>query len=130
MTEDISAVQLHAIALLLEGRDVPDVAKTIGIDRSTLYRYLKDDEAFKSAYASAKAETLTKALNILAEGLSSASKRARELLQSPNDSVALRACATIINGYSSLHSSAKTEQRLLELEEGLRVLNGNNNAQV
>jgi Helix-turn-helix of insertion element transposase len=120
--DDISAEQTKAIALLLQGKTTVEVAEALGFHRTTIYKWTVNDIAFITAYNVAKSELLSKALNLLANGLTAASNRAIELLNSQNEPVALRAAQAVINGYSSLHQTVKVEERLTMLEQGLAKL--------
>jgi hypothetical protein len=48
--ETLPIAQRTALELLLEGKSVAETARSAGVARATVFRWLKDDPAFKAAY--------------------------------------------------------------------------------
>ncbi len=69
--------QLKTIELLLSGFSVSDVATLVGVDRSSIYRWMNEDESFVKELEDAK----TQQLYDLREGLHSLAEDAVESLR-------------------------------------------------
>jgi hypothetical protein len=68
---DLSQPQLSAIEALSAGKSMNEAAAAAGVDRSTLYRWRRDDDAFRAALAgvrnAAREELRTRLLTLAAK---------------------------------------------------------------
>jgi transposase len=81
-SKGLSAEQLSAIAALRARLSVTDAAKQIGVDRSTIYRWLHGDEVFVSELNQAKQEQLDAVRAELSLLACEATRTLREILLS------------------------------------------------
>jgi hypothetical protein len=57
-SEELTVVQIQCVQTLMTGATITDAAKTAGIDRATIYRWLKTDAMFTTELNRLKAERL------------------------------------------------------------------------
>jgi transcriptional regulator with XRE-family HTH domain len=63
--EQLSRKQLSLIVNLLSHSSVEDAAAASGVSRSTVYRWMQDDAAFRRAFSDAKVAAFSQAITIL-----------------------------------------------------------------
>jgi hypothetical protein len=100
-----AAVRDLAVACLLASRTVQEAARRARVPYPTLRRWIKRDANFRAAYAAARREFLEHALGRLQSITVAAVVRLRRLLDSREESVALRAAQAILG-----HALTATEQ--------------------
>ncbi|MCP4444637.1 MAG: hypothetical protein GY811_04730 [Myxococcales bacterium] len=95
---ELSAMQSRALHLLVGGMSVSKAAEEVGVDRSTLHRWLRDDWAFKAAVNGARIE-LQRAVQLrLAQVASSAT----EVVATAIDNGDVRAAIAVLKGLGAL----------------------------
>jgi len=50
LSQSLTPVQVQALGLIAEGTSIPDVATKIGVNRATVYRWMKTDKYFRAGY--------------------------------------------------------------------------------
>ena len=70
--EGLSPTQVKALDALLSGGTVSDAARTAGVDRSTVHRWLRDDYGFQAAHNQGRQDLLDAVQNRLLLALSAA----------------------------------------------------------
>ena len=101
---ELDSKQISAVAGLTAGGSVTDVARQIGVDRSTIYRWLNEDPVFLSELNKEKQEQLRGIRAELSSLAQTATKTLRELLLTENtpSAVKLKAAATILQAVGVL----------------------------
>jgi AcrR family transcriptional regulator len=56
LEESLSAIQHKALALIADGQAIAETAKQIGVNRGTIYRWMRSDARFRAAYNGWQAE--------------------------------------------------------------------------
>jgi phage terminase small subunit len=121
MVKKVTPRQLKAIETLLTTGDKTEAAKTAGVSRKTIYRWLKQD-AFKQALAEAEAE----ALDALSRELVALGSKATATLKGAmtgNTPAAtkVRAADIVLARLLQLRELVTLETRVLALEQALEV---------
>ena len=110
----ISQKQHVAVVALLTERTVGGAAKSVGVARRTLERWMKDDEVFKDALATAQQAAFDETIR----GLSSLSASAINVLadELTNDNAALRVrvALAILDRLADFASTRSSESKLDE----------------
>lgn len=109
--------QLKAIESILTTGNITKAAKAAGVERRTVYRWLKEDD-FSQALAAAEAE----ALRLAAAKMAGAVERAIDTLldimeNSQSDKQRAGAAGKILSALPSIRLLGSIEQRLNELEQ-------------
>ena len=119
-SREISPKQLRAIELLLAGMSDSEVAEKLNVNRSTIFRWKKDDPLFIATYNqfvdSINQASLKKEIEIRNLAL----EAMKELLKSKDDAVRLRAakeCLQLKNRYPGGPTSEEDVQSDLETAE-------------
>jgi transposase-like protein len=100
----LSAVQRRAINMLVRGKSLSEAGEIVGKDPRTLSRWGRQEE-FK-AELDGRLDEADRAMDLLMLGLrKDASERIRQLMQSDDERVALRACVQVLG------SRARTDRR-------------------
>jgi len=99
--------QIQVIEALASGASVTDAAKRAGVDRSTVYLWMKDDDNFEAELSLARrecADTMRARLRELGED---AVKAVRELMTGTDVSAAvrLRAALSVLQGLGAMDES-------------------------
>jgi transposase-like protein len=111
----LTARQAGAVALLLAGRTYPAVARSVGVGRTTLYRW-RQLPAFRQALLAGQRGMFASAVARLSGLTDGAIDQLSRLLRSEDERVVLAACVAVLKGAEG-HVLADLEQRLAELEE-------------
>ena len=82
--------QLAAIVALVGGSSVTDAAERVGIDRTTLHRWLSGDAAFLAALNRMKMEALDAIRREVRSAVGDAARVVRELVTNPDTPPAIR----------------------------------------
>jgi transposase-like protein len=99
--------QIEVIEALASGASVTDAARRAGVDRSTVYLWMRDDDNFEAELSLARrecADTMRARLRELAED---AVKAVRELMTGTDASAAvrLRAALSVLQGLGAMDES-------------------------
>lgn len=119
--------QQRAIGALLTSPTLTAAAKSTGVARKTLYRWM-EDPAFRAALDAAESEVLDGVSRRLLALAEKAADKLDALLDSANDNVRLRAASVTLDILMRLRELRDVERRLTELE---RMMHGqaNDNAE-
>lgn len=108
-----------ALALgLARGLTLSAAAEAAGISLRTASRR-RSDAAFNARVRELRAEVVSRASGLLADGMAEASSVMRDLLKSENEPVKLRAADLLLTHAVRVREAAELEERLAELEERL-----------
>ena len=106
---------------LASGLTVQEAARKAGVSERTTFRRLAD-LGFRQRVACARAEMVTQALGMMAEGMTAAAGTLRQLLTASADTVKLGAARSILELTVRLRESVELEQRLTILEQQSEVV--------
>jgi AcrR family transcriptional regulator len=115
---DLPENQQKAIHLLCEGCTVQKVAEEVGVNRRTIYYWMKDED-FKSKlnfFRRKKLEAMFASVSSLYE---KASIRLSDLLESMDEGIAIKAVNSVFSTAFKIHAEDVNE-RLDKLEEQLK----------
>jgi len=110
-----SGVFLAAQALA-NGATVADAAQQAGACERSVYRWLAHPR-FRRRVAKLQQAMVRQAAARMAEGMAEAAAALRELLQSKDEAVRLRAARALVELGSRLRDSVELEARLVDLEQ-------------
>jgi hypothetical protein len=106
----------EALALALAtGQTLRDAADATGIGERTATRRMADP-AFRQRVAELRADMVQRSLGRMADGMSDAADKLRELLAAESESVRLGAARTLLELGVKLRESVELEARLADLE--------------
>jgi hypothetical protein len=116
-----------ALAALLSSPSVALAAEKVGVGERTLYRWLAEDEEFKSAYAQARREAIAQAAAVLQNSATLAAVVLQMVAadRTANPAVRVTAAATILR-YAFQVGENDTAERLAELERQFAELAAKN----
>lgn len=114
---DLTSNQRKALAALLTHTSVEAAAESIGLARSTLFRYLADD-MFKAALAAAETAAIEQAARLMAGASVGAVVALRDVLHDPaaGPKVKVSAARSILALLPSVRLLGSIEQKLADLE--------------
>lgn len=117
----MTPAQRRAIAALLENRDVKSAAKAANIGEATLFRWLREDDAFVAELRRAENELLDAVTRRLLQAQQGAVAVVIHLLAdgSVPPSVRLRAAALLMDQMVKLRELRNFEERLSAMEKAL-----------
>ncbi len=120
-----AAVRERAILALLSEKTITKAAEKIGVDDSTLRRWLADDEAFQTAYASARHATFQVGMSRVQALTGRAVDTLEDLLgQKDSPSVRLGAARTVVEVGIHQHDAEHILNKLDEIEGSQRQGSG------
>jgi len=115
--ESLSATQIQAIRHLISGESISSTAGSLGVNRATIHRWLKDDLAFRASLNRAKTE-LSESIDARLHQISSrALDTVQEALEDGDRKVAiavLKGCGFLDGRRSDIGS---TSEAILEVED-------------
>lgn len=111
------AKRARAIPLMLKSTSVVEVAATMGVHRSTVHRWLADPD-FQHELSERRDDFLERTFDLQAYASTLAATRLIELLDSPDERVALRAAQTLVAA-ARTYVLIDQERRVRRLEENL-----------
>ncbi len=137
-TENLTPAQLKVLGLLASGKPISKVAEAAGVDRSTIYRWLRDDAAFVAEFNRQKEESLSSIQAELRAMAREAVAVLREILQDKTTpaSVRLRTALAVLESAGGIQIpevgdtdageiqrvwTLKREQQVAELHRTLHV---------
>jgi len=113
----ISYRQSRAIVLLLQGKPIEKVAKSLRLNPKTIYRWLETDKDFREALEEAQDKVFEKALENLKAGTLEAVKTLRTLLlEGHKDTARLGSAKTILELAFRNKEIEELENRIEALE--------------
>ena len=119
-TEKLTPEQLRAVVALLEHGDKSKAARSAGVGRTTLYRWLREDENFQAALE----EGTRQALKEFSANLVRLAQKAVRTLEAAVDSTdplhmhhRLRAADIVTNRILAVREAIDLEERLSALEQ-------------
>ena len=116
-----AVVRERAILALLSEKTITKAAEKIGIDESTLRRWLADDEAFQTAYASARHAAFQAGMSRVQALTAQAVDTLEDLLgQKDSPSVRLGAARTVVEVGIHQHDAEHILHKLDEIEASQR----------
>ena len=115
--DNLTTKQLNLIPIILKGDSMESVAKEAGIERGTIYRWLKDP-AFKQRLEEARQEVFEDGLNRLKTATDKAAQKMIELLDS-KDPTARRLAAKDILTFAFRSFETRELEARIERIEGL-----------
>lgn len=113
--DTLTQQQQRAINALLVSPSLTAAAKSTGVARKTLYRWM-EDPAFRAALDAAESEVLDGVSRRLLALAEKAADKLDALLDSSNDNVRLRAASVTLDILMRLRELRDVERRLTELE--------------
>jgi len=114
----LTSKQEQAALYIAHGFKFNRIAKQLGINERTIYRWL-DREDFRQHIDKEKSKRREYAKEILKNSFSKAVQKIRNLLSDNNSNVSLKAALSIIDLNLKLVEIEENEERLRQLEEGL-----------
>ena len=121
--EKLTRKQEQAISALLSEATLGAAAERVGVNEITLRRWLKQEE-FKAAFRAARREVVEKGISLVQQGSTAASATLLRLLNSPSDSVRLRAATAILDHANKGVELLDFEERLTRLEQAAETTPG------
>ncbi len=107
------------LAALAGGATVQQAAGQAAVSERTAHRRLADP-AFRRRVADLRGEMVTRAVGKMADGMSDAAAKLRELLTAESESVRLGAARSLLELGVKMRESAELEQRLADLERRIK----------
>lgn len=107
---------------LLEGARFSEAAASVGVNERTIQRWLKEPE-FQKRLSRARDDSYKEAMDSLRDASSRAAKRLSELVESPSEKIALKACELIIGLNRKITEEQWLERRIEELEKAIEIKN-------
>jgi len=101
---------------LAAGLTVEDAAERAGVSRRTAFRRLTEP-GFRNRVSELRSQMVGRALGRMADGMSDAADKLRQLLNAESESVCLGAARALLELGAKLRDSVELEQRILTLEE-------------
>lgn len=119
--DELRPNQVKALTALLEGHTIVESAGLADVSRSTLQKWMQEDEAFRAAFRATKADALdTVARKLLRLGVKAVDTLQAILDTSQNEGVKARTAIDSINALFKSHEVMALEERLTTLEAKLR----------
>jgi transposase-like protein len=115
--------QHQAVGLLVRGMTVTDVARELGVHRSTIHRWL-DDPDFRLKLEARREELLTSMLDQQLLASRMATTKLIELLESEDERVALRTAIILYSGGQRIYYFADLKKRIELLENNMQIYYG------
>ena len=115
--DGLDGKKVQAIALMVRGVSVVEVAASVEVHRSTIHRWLAE-AAFLRELSNRREEFLDRTFNLQACGSSLAAMKLIELLDSQDEKVALRAAQTLVVAERTF-VLIDQERRIRRLEDNL-----------
>jgi hypothetical protein len=119
VTERLPPEQLRALLALMEHGDKAKAARSAGVSRTTLYRWLNEDAAFQAALDAATTAALREFSTTLVRLTQKAAKALEDALDDSEITRAdlrLRAASIVVGKLLAFHELLNIERRLAELE--------------
>jgi len=114
--QHLTIKQEHAIVLTLQGQTIRDIAKTLNVSERTVYGWMQN-EKFQKQLKEERNKIRDEALDKFKQFATRAVERLRDLLESPSDTIALRASTTILDFTLKARELEELEERLTALEK-------------
>ncbi|MDA1316234.1 MAG: hypothetical protein O2968_23185 [Acidobacteria bacterium] len=114
--------QQRSIEALLESRTFCAAAERAGVDRRTIYRWLRTDEIFREEYSAVRRETMGQTTARLQEISKSAAEELKTIIENKTGPVASRISAirTALDYAYRAVELEDMEHRLVDVEEAIK----------
>jgi transposase-like protein len=112
-----------AVELLVQGVSQTDVARQLGVHRTTVYRWRKDP-FFVAQLEARRGELIDSLLDLQLLGSRIGMGKLLELVESTNDSIALRAATALVTGGHRAYQSIDEKKGRERLEDHLAIVGG------
>ena len=121
--EPLDQRHLQAVVALLQNPSVAKAADAVGLDKATLYRWIKQP-AFHQALTAARAQAQAQAVANLQRGADSAATLLLSAMRDPHAPVAsrVRAAEAVMQCGGKAFGHSHLERRLAKLEDSVRAL--------
>jgi hypothetical protein len=115
-----------ALEALLEAPSVVEAARVAGLGVRTLFRWLREDEAFQEAYMSARRESMSHAISWLQQAASKAVTTLEKVMATDDEPAGSRVSAakTVLEMATKGIEVLDMERRISALEAGRPHTNG------
>jgi len=121
--ERVKHKQAIAVELLVSGMTKSDVARQLGVNRTTIYRWHKDP-IFLAELEARRSELIDSMLDLQLLGSRIGTIKLLELVESSNDSHALRAATALVNNGQRAYQFIDQKKRFERLEDHLGIVGG------
>jgi hypothetical protein len=122
-SERLKYKQARAVDLLVFGMTETDVAAQLGVNRGTVHRWRKDP-IFVAQLEARRSELADSLLDLHMLGNRIGLGKLLELVESTNDSLALRAATTLVNSGQRAYQSIDEKKRIERLEDNMGMVHG------
>ena len=112
--------QIRVLPYLLASPSIEDACRRAKINKSTVYDWPKDDH-FRQELKSQRDQVICQALDSLKGSITKAADTLVKHLESPRESVSLRAAEDIIDFVQKALEREELEQRIEALEEKMTI---------
>ena len=116
--QNLTPQQGKVINAVLSARNITEGLKKVKVSRDTFYRWL-DDTLFKEEYNRQRRMLISIAFDELKAATGEAAKALRELLDSQNEGIRLKASSLILDNIIKVQEIEELESRILKLEQNL-----------
>jgi len=116
-------MQDRAIGLLVQGKTVTDVAQEVGVDRSTIHRWLNDSD-LRLKLEARREELIGGMLDQQLLAARMATVKLMELLESSDEGVVLRAAIALYGGGQRAYNFMDLRKRIERVESNLQMYYG------
>ncbi len=121
-TDELTGSQMKAITELIAGSTVAAAAEASGVDRRSIYRWLRDDHEFIAALNLGRSEVWQANIDLRAELERAALHRLREILDGDDNALAYRACALLVRESTESRPSGETDPEVLRAKASSTLL--------
>lgn len=114
---ELTPPQLKAVAALVYCASIEEAASEAGVSRSSVHRWLRDDDAFARELRKARAVMFDEALAELQDTTREGVRVLRELLKSRHEGIRLRAAGLALAASMRAREVIELSERVRKLED-------------
>ncbi len=122
-SERLKYKQAMAVELLITGMTKTDVGRQVGRDRSTVHRWL-NDPFFVAQLEARRDEVVESMLDLQVLGSRMGTAKLMELLESPNEQVALRAAIALVSSGQRAYQFMDLKKQIARLQDHMGIVYG------
>jgi hypothetical protein len=122
-SERLESKQAMAVGLLVSGMTKTDVARQLDVDRSTVHRWL-NDPFFVAQLEAWRDDVVDSTLDLQLLGSRIGTAKLMELVESPYESVSLRAATALVAGGQRAYQFIDIRKEIARLQEHLGIVFG------